>query len=77
MCESVILSHVREVINRRRDGERERAVRTADKASPLILKENVFGSQSYVTASLFLFYLVDKPFLINGRTVSNKQCSSN
>lgn len=40
-------------------------------------KENVFGSQSYVTASLFLFYLVDEPFLINDRPVSNKQGSSN
>lgn len=52
-------------------------MQTADKASPLILKENVFGSQSYVTASLFLFYLVEEPFLINDKAVSNKQCSSN
>ena len=60
--------YVHEVINRR-DGESERAVWTADKVSPLILKENVFGSQSYVTASLFLFYLVDEPFLINNQIV--------
>ena len=76
---SVYHKYVHEVINRRRERERERerAVQTADKVSPLILTENAFGSQSYVTASLFLFYLVDEPFLIKDKTVGNKQCSNN
>lgn len=56
--------------------EKQRAVRTGDKASPLILTRRFWQPVS-CDSRLFLFYLVDEPLLIKDRVISNKQSSSN
>lgn len=56
--------------------EKEKAMWIRDKANPLILKRR-FGVPVLCESSLFVCYLVDEPFLINKRTVSNKQCPGN